>query len=120
MIGVWPCAMLLMMVIQKNLNPPPTDPLQRDIANYMPFIFVFIMAGFASGLVIYWAFSAFIGVLQQIIIMRSLNVPIHLFGEKQEEETVSGVHPIEKMIENEVEEALFDDEKNAESKEISP
>jgi YidC/Oxa1 family membrane protein insertase len=85
MIGVWPCMMLLAMVIQKKLNPPPTDPLQRDLANYMPFIFAFIMSRFAAGLVVYWTFSAFIGIIQQMIIMRSLNVPIHLFGEEEEE-----------------------------------
>lgn len=84
MIGVWPCVMLVAMVIQKNLNPPPQDPIQRDIATYMPFFFAFIMSRFAAGLVVYWSFSAIIGILQQIIIMKSMNVPIHLFGEKEE------------------------------------
>lgn len=86
MIGVWPCIMLLAMLMQKNLNPPPQDKLQKDIAMWMPFMFAFIMAKFAAGLVIYWAFSALIGVLQQVIIMRSMNVPIHLFGETADEE----------------------------------
>lgn len=86
MIGVWPCLMLLAMILQKKLNPPPQDPLQRDLANYMPFLFAFIMSKFAAGLVVYWTFSAFIGVLQQMIIMKSMGVPIHLFGETEKEE----------------------------------
>ncbi|MBX2833937.1 MAG: membrane protein insertase YidC [Micavibrio sp.] len=108
-IGVWPCLMLLGMVIQKNMNPPPQDKLQRDMAMYMPFIFAFIMSRFASGLVVYWTFSAYIGILQQIIIMRSMGVPIYLFGEKEEEEMTKGVdvHPLAAMAEEEVEDALF-------------
>lgn len=88
MIGVWPCLMLTAMIIQKNLNPPPQDKTQRMIAAYMPFFFAFIMAGFAAGLVVYWTFSALIGVLQQIIIMKRMNVPIHLFGETKDEEII--------------------------------
>jgi len=84
MIGIWPCLMCLVMLVQKKLNPPPQDKLQRDMMNFFPFFITFIMARFASGLVIYWTFSAFISVLQQMYIMRSLNVPIHLFGEKEE------------------------------------
>lgn len=122
MIGVWPCAMLVMMIIQKKLNPPPQDPLQRDLANYMPFIFVFIMSGFASGLVVYWTFSALIGIIQQVIIMRSLGVPIHLFGEEEDGEPVSGLHPLAEMAEDEVEDALFGDENSPDDKpkDISP
>ncbi|MEZ5815382.1 MAG: membrane protein insertase YidC [Alphaproteobacteria bacterium] len=114
MIGVWPCLMLVAMIIQKKLNPPPQDPLQRDMANYMPFLFAFIMSKFAAGLVVYWTFSAFIGVIQQMIIMKSLNVPIHLFGETAEEKAADealdkgpALHPLTEMVEGEVEDALF-------------
>lgn len=114
MIGVWPCLMLVAMSIQRKLNPPPQDQLQRDIARYMPFIFAFMMSRFAAGLVIYWTLSAFIGVIQQIIIMRSMNVPIHLFGESEEEEEAQtkgvDVHPLAEMAEDEVEKALFGEE----------
>ena len=75
------------------------------------------MAQFASGLVVYWTFSAYIGVLQQMIIMKSMNVPIHLFGETEEdkkmEEAVDkgpALHPLAEMAEEEVEEALGLDE----------
>ncbi|MCC6598838.1 MAG: membrane protein insertase YidC [Alphaproteobacteria bacterium] len=125
MIGVWPCLMLVAMLLQKNLNPPPQDPIQKDMAMYMPFLFAYMMSHFASGLVVYWTFSAFIGVIQQIIIMKSLNVPIHMFGETKEEKALDkaidkgpAVHPLAEMIEDDVEEALFGAE--GDSKAVSP
>ncbi len=84
-IGVWPCVMLIAMIIQRKLNPPPQDQLQRDMMVYFPFLITYMLSRFASGLVIYWTFSAIIGVIQQMIIMRSLNVPIYLFGQEEEE-----------------------------------
>ena len=125
-VGVWPCLMLLAMYVQKKLNPPPQDPIQRDIANYMPFLFAYIMSTFAAGLVVYWTFSALIGILQQIIIMKRLNVPVHLFGETEEEKALDkaldkgpALHPLAEMAEQEVEEALGLDE-DAPKKEVSP
>ena len=88
-VGVWPCLMLVGMLIQKRLNPPPQDKIQRDMMNFFPFIMTFIMASFAAGLVIYWTFSAFLSIAQQIFIMRSLSVPIHLFGEEEEKPAVA-------------------------------
>jgi len=117
MIGVWPCLMLLTMLVQKKLNPPPQDKLQRDMMNIFPFFITFIMAKFASGLVIYWTFSALISVLQQMYIMKSLNVPIHLFGEKEEETTDTDA--LAEMAEDDVEEALGLDEDD-EPKQITP
>ena len=85
-VGIWPCFMLVAMQIQRSLSPPPTDTLQRDMMRFFPIVMTFIMAKFASGLVIYWTISAFFGNLQQIIIMRKMGVPIHLFGESHDEE----------------------------------
>lgn len=114
MIGIWPCLMCILMIIQKKLNPPPQDKLQRDLMNYFPFIITIVMAGFAAGLVIYWTFSALIGVIQQIIIMKRMGVPVHLFGESEEEEAMDkaveqgpDVHPQAEMVEDEVEKAMF-------------
>jgi len=108
--------MLLAMLAQKNLNPPPTDKLQKDIATWMPFMFAFIMAKFAAGLVIYWAFSAIIGVIQQIIIMKSMNVPIHLFGETPVEE-IEEANKAEKKQEKQ---NAAEDEEEAEPKDKKP
>ena len=83
MIGVWPCLMCIVMIFQKKLNPPPQDQIQRDIMNFFPFAITFALAQFASGLVIYWTISALIGVIQQMIIMRMMDVPIYLFSKEE-------------------------------------
>jgi len=113
-IGAWPCAMLLVMLVQKKLNPPPQDPIQRDMMRFFPFVITFILSKFAAGLVIYWTFSALISVLQQMFIMKRLGVPIHLFGETEDEKKLEeqiekgpAVHPIAEMAEDEVEDAMF-------------
>ncbi len=79
LIGPWSLAMLGLMLIQKKLNPPPTDQIQRDMANWMPWIITLTMAHFPSGLVIYWTFSNLLSVIQQYVIMRSMGVPVYLF-----------------------------------------
>ncbi len=116
MIGIWPCLMLITMIFQRAMSPPPQDKTQAMIINVMPYLMCFILAGFASGLVIYWTFSNLLAVIQQYVIMRSMNVPVHFFGigreeaeEKLEEAVKEGpaVHPQAKMIEDEVEDALF-------------
>ncbi len=116
MIGAWPCMMLVVMLVQKHLNPPPQDKLQRDMMTLFPFFITFIMAKFASGLVIYWTFSALFSVIQQMIIMRSMGVPIYLFNkdefkEELEKKVEEGpdVHPLIEMAEEEAEKALFGD-----------
>lgn len=80
MIGPWSILMLVLMLIQKQLNPPPQDQIQKDMANFMPWIMTFTLSKFASGLVIYWAFSNLLSVIQQAVIMRSMGVPIYLFS----------------------------------------
>lgn len=92
MFGVWPCLMLIAMQIQRKLNPPPTDPIQRDMMKFFPLVMTFIMSKFAAGLVIYWTVSAFFGNLQQIVIMRKMGVPIHLFGESHDDEPATNSH----------------------------
>lgn len=78
-IGPWSIAMLLMMLIQKRLNPPPQDQIQKDMANYMPWVMTLMLCSFPSGLVIYWTFSNVISVIQQYVIMRMMGVPVYLF-----------------------------------------
>ena len=114
MIGVWPCLMLVAMQIQRRLNPPPTDPIQRDMAMWFPFMMTFIMAQFASGLVIYWTVSAYFGVAQQMIIMRKMGVPIHLFGESHDDDL-----PEDAVIEGKAE-VIKDNEPTKPIKNIKP
>lgn len=57
------------MWLQTQMNPPPTDPTQRQIFALMPFLFTFIMAPFAAGLLIYWTWSNILTIIQQYVIM---------------------------------------------------
>lgn len=59
----------LTMWLQMSMNPPPPDPVQRKIFAFMPFVFTFIMAPFAAGLLIYWAWNNILSILQQYVIM---------------------------------------------------
>lgn len=75
-IGIWPIIMGFTMWFQQKLNPPPADPIQARIFAIMPFMFTFLLGGFAAGLVIYWAWNNALSILQQYIIMRRMGVAI--------------------------------------------
>lgn len=68
-IGLLAIAYGLTMWLQTAMNPPATDPLQRQIFQFMPLVFTFIMAPFAAGLLVYWAWSNILTILQQYVIM---------------------------------------------------
>ena len=69
-LGIWPIIMGITMYLQQKLNPQPTDPVQAKMMQFLPLIFTFLLANFASGLVIYWAWSNSLSILQQWVIMR--------------------------------------------------
>jgi YidC/Oxa1 family membrane protein insertase len=69
-LGVLPLFYGLTMWLQQAMNPPAPDPVQRQIFAFMPFIFTFIMAPFAVGLLIYWCWNNILSILQQYLIMR--------------------------------------------------
>ncbi|PPR42634.1 MAG: Membrane protein insertase YidC [Alphaproteobacteria bacterium MarineAlpha5_Bin11] len=71
-IGVLPIVMGLTMYLQQKLNPAPTDPVQARIFTFLPFVFTFILAGFAAGLVLYWSVNNILSILQQWIIQRKI------------------------------------------------
>ncbi len=50
-----------------RLNPPPPDPTQAMIFNWMPVIFTFMLGTFPAGLVIYWSWNNFLSILQQYL-----------------------------------------------------
>ncbi|OYX14912.1 MAG: membrane protein insertase YidC [Rhizobiales bacterium 32-66-8] len=79
MLGAWPLIMGVTMWVQMKLNPAPPDPTQQMIFNYMPIIFTFMLAHFAAGLVIYWAWNNTLSVIQQGFIMRRNGVKIELW-----------------------------------------
>ena len=75
-LGVWPLIMGLTMYVQQKLNPAPADPIQAKVFAFMPLIFMFMLAGFPAGLVIYWAWNNTLSVAQQYVIMRRQGVAI--------------------------------------------
>ncbi len=50
-IGILPIFMGFTMWLQQKLNPAPPDPTQARIFALLPFVFTFVLAGFAAGLV---------------------------------------------------------------------
>ena len=79
-LGVWPILMGLTMWIQMRLNPPPPDPTQAMIFNWMPVIFTFMLGTFPAGLVIYWAWNNTLSVTQQYFIMKRHGAEVNLLG----------------------------------------
>ncbi len=71
-IGVWPLLMGVTMYVQQLLNPTPPDPVQAKVMKALPFVFVFILAPFPAGLVIYWTWSNLLSILQQYVITRGI------------------------------------------------
>jgi hypothetical protein len=78
-VGVWPIIMGITMWVQMQLNPQQADPMQQKIFNWMPVMFTFLLANFASGLVIYWAWNNLLSLLQQYTIMKKNGAEIHLW-----------------------------------------
>ncbi len=64
------------MYLQQKLNPQPTDPVQARVFQFLPILFTFMLAPFAAGLVIYWAWSNTLSIAQQYMIMRRHGAPI--------------------------------------------
>ena len=79
-IGVLPILLGITMWLQQKLNPAPADPVQQQLFAWMPFVFMFMLGGFASGLVIYWITNNTITFAQQYLIMRSHGHKPDLFG----------------------------------------
>lgn len=69
LIGILPIMLGVSMYLQQKLNPAPTDPTQAMIFAWMPWVFMFMLGGFASGLVIYWIANNTITFIQQYTIM---------------------------------------------------
>jgi len=79
-IGVFPILMGISMWLQQKLNPAPTDKTQAQIFAWMPWVFMFMLGRFASGLVVYWVANNTITFTQQYIIMRTQGVKPDVFG----------------------------------------
>jgi YidC/Oxa1 family membrane protein insertase len=79
-IGVLPILLGISMWLQQKLNPTPTDATQAMIFAWMPWVFMFMLGSFASGLVVYWITNNIITFTQQFLIMRSHGHTPDIFG----------------------------------------
>ena len=71
-IGILPIFMGFTMWLQQKLNPAPADPTQARIFALLPFVFTFVLAGFAAGLVLYWSVNNILSIAQQWFIQRRI------------------------------------------------
>ncbi|MGR3434833.1 MAG: membrane protein insertase YidC [Shimia sp.] len=79
-LGILPLLLGISMWLQQKLNPAPTDPTQAMIFAWMPWVFMFMLGTFASGLIVYWIANNLITFSQQYLIMRSQGVKPDVFG----------------------------------------
>jgi YidC/Oxa1 family membrane protein insertase len=83
-LGVLPILLGISMWMQQKLNLAPTDPTQKMIFAWMPWVFMFMLGSFASGLVIYWIANNTITFIQQYVIMASHGSKPDVFGNIRE------------------------------------
>jgi YidC/Oxa1 family membrane protein insertase len=62
----------LAMWFQQKLNPPPPDPMQARLFQFMPIVFSVMFAFFPAGLVLYWVTNTGLSILQQWNINRKI------------------------------------------------
>jgi len=79
-LGILPILLGISMWLQQKLNPAPTDQTQAMIFAWMPWVFMFMLGSFASGLVLYWITNNVITFTQQYLIMRSHGYKPDVFG----------------------------------------
>ena len=72
------------MAMMQSLSTMGGDPMQQKIFAFMPWVFMFILAPFASGLLLYWVWNNILSFIQQYIITRKFKVdtPIDKFYRK--------------------------------------
>ena len=74
-IGLLPIILGVTMYLQQKLNPAPVDPAQKQIFALMPWVFMFMMAPYAAGLIVYWVTNNCLTILQQWFMMRRHPMP---------------------------------------------
>ena len=79
-LGILPLLLGISMWLQQKLNPAPPDPTQAMIFAWMPWVFMFMLGTFASGLIVYWIANNVITFAQQYLIMRSQGYTPDILG----------------------------------------
>ncbi len=69
---ILPLIMGVSMFIQQKLNPPPPDPMQAKVMQWMPVMFTFFFLFFPAGLVLYWVVNNTLSIVQQYIITKKI------------------------------------------------
>lgn len=69
---VLPVLNAVAMYVQFKLNPPPPDPMQAKIFQFMPLVVSATFVFFPAGLVLYWVTSTLLGIAQQWNINRRI------------------------------------------------
>ncbi|GAB3283659.1 membrane protein insertase YidC [Parahaliea aestuarii] len=69
---VLPLLMGASMWFMQKLNPPPPDPMQAKIMQWMPIVFTFFFLWFPAGLVLYWVVNNLLSMAQQWVITRQI------------------------------------------------
>ena len=69
---VLPLLMGASMWFMQKLNPPPPDPMQAKIMQWMPVMFTFFFLWFPAGLVLYWVVNNLLSIAQQYVITRQI------------------------------------------------
>lgn len=73
---ILPILMGITMFIQQRLNPPPPDPTQAKVMQFLPIFFTALFLNFPSGLVLYWVVNNSLSILQQWFIMRRISIDL--------------------------------------------
>ena len=69
---VLPLLMGASMWFMQKLNPPPPDPMQAKIMQWLPVVFTFFFLWFPAGLVLYWVVNNLLSMAQQWYITRQI------------------------------------------------
>ncbi len=69
---ILPVIMAASMFIQQKLNPPPADPMQQKVMQFLPVVFGVFFLFFPAGLVLYWCVNNILSILQQWMITRKI------------------------------------------------
>ncbi len=69
---VLPLIMGASMWFMQKLNPPPPDPMQAKIMQWMPVMFTFFFLWFPAGLVLYWVINNLLSMAQQYVITKRI------------------------------------------------
>jgi len=68
---VLPALMFVTMFIQQKLSPPPADPMQAKVMNFMPVVFAALFINFPAGLLLYWVVNNILSILQQWLVNKT-------------------------------------------------